>query len=924
MKTERITTLTIGIFALVFALGTVVTLLAISNEQYNRQQVVTQIATAQAKALERELFYALSSTYALAAAMDESGSIRDFEALAARMLQHYQGIGSLQLAPNAVVSQIYPLEGNEAALGHDLLNDPDRRADVLLAIQTRELTLAGPFELVQGGTAVIGRYPVFLDNDEFWGLTIALIHLDELLAGSDLLAVAANGYDYQLARIDPASDERILFAASTTEALSNPVVLPIQVANNQWELALAPATGWRNGYLIGLGTFAALGAAAIIALLAHRLLHHMARLDTTNQALQTSRQHQQALLEVIPDTILRVDARGNCLEQIVTSGDSQSGQNLIGQTLAAIFGGSAAGDFYGGVQLALETGRVQTIEYATPADDTEHHHYEARIVGMREADEALVIIRDVTQRKRVEAALRHSEQRHRTVADLNTDWTYWQKADGSLEYVSPACEQICGYTPDELRSSPALIWQIILVEDLPIWENHLHPLVKTSETRQIQLRIQHRDGSIRWIEHTCRPVFNDAGIFDGYHVNNRDMTQRQQAEDALRQSRSHYQLLADNMVDVVWLLDLSTMKFTYVSPSVERLRGYTPEEVIAQPLEYAMTPESFRLIEEILPARLTAFEAGDPTVIVQTDDIEQTRKDGSTVWTEVVTTLLRDEETGAISALGVSRDITERRRAQQQELQTRMEQARVQLLTTFIQNATHEFRTPLAVINTNTYLMTRIDNVEQRQQKADQITAQVQYISNLVDRLMAVATLESAPSLMGAKVDLNGIVDAVCRRTSYLEPPTPRVSTRLQENLPGVLGNPHYLADALSQLIENAIRYTPEDGQITVVTGTDPEAGTVWIEVHDTGPGIPPDVLPYIFDTFWREDESHSTPGLGLGLSIAQRVVELHDGHLSASSDTGSGAVFRMALPAALDAGYQQSVPVHVNNRGALDNNVLK
>ncbi len=144
------------------------------------------------------------------------------------------------------------------------------------------------------------------------------------------------------------------------------------------------------------------------------------------------------------------------------------------------------------------------------------------------------------------------------------------------------------------------------------------------------------------------------------HIN---ITQRKLAEDALRRSKSQYQLLADNMTDVIWILDTSSMRFTYVSPSVELLRGYTPDEVLLQPIEEVMTPASLSMINSSLPDRLRAFLAGDPGAISNIHEIQQICKDGSLVWTEVVTKLLKDDS-GKIQILGVSRNITERKQAE--------------------------------------------------------------------------------------------------------------------------------------------------------------------------------------------------------------------------------------------------------------------
>lgn len=138
---------------------------------------------------------------------------------------------------------------------------------------------------------------------------------------------------------------------------------------------------------------------------------------------------------------------------------------------------------------------------------------------------------------------------------------------------------------------------------------------------------------------------------------------------AVNTSESRYRLLAENVVDVIWVMDLSTGHFIYVSPSVERLRGYTPEEVLGQTMADVMTPESLTRISTELPERLAAFAAGESWAVTMTHEIEQTRRDGSTIWTEVVTTLLPGEQ-NKLEVLGVSRDISERKRSEQLRKET--------------------------------------------------------------------------------------------------------------------------------------------------------------------------------------------------------------------------------------------------------------
>jgi PAS domain S-box-containing protein len=132
---------------------------------------------------------------------------------------------------------------------------------------------------------------------------------------------------------------------------------------------------------------------------------------------------------------------------------------------------------------------------------------------------------------------------------------------------------------------------------------------------------------------------------------------------ALKESESLYRLISENTADVIWVLDLKTGRFTYVSPSVKKLRGYTPVEVLEQTMEEALTPESYRAVEQ-LPRRIAAFLGGDASAREMISEVDQPRKDGSIVSTEVVTTLLRGSGGQVAEILGVTRDITARKRAE--------------------------------------------------------------------------------------------------------------------------------------------------------------------------------------------------------------------------------------------------------------------
>lgn len=204
----------------------------------------------QAATFERVLFQTLSATTVIASFLQQgNGRIEDFPVLAAQMARSRPAASNYQLAPNGIIREIFPLKGNEKAIGHDLLADTQRDKEARRAIKKKKLTLAGPFELIQGGIAVIGREPVFLEEqgqERFWGFASVLIQLKDLLRASALDRIGIEGYAYSLWRIHPDTGQRHEFGGSGETDFTDAVDFNIRVPNAQWKLSIIPTGGWAH------------------------------------------------------------------------------------------------------------------------------------------------------------------------------------------------------------------------------------------------------------------------------------------------------------------------------------------------------------------------------------------------------------------------------------------------------------------------------------------------------------------------------------------------------------------------------------------------------------------------------------------------------------------------------------------------------
>ena len=134
---------------------------------------------------------------------------------------------------------------------------------------------------------------------------------------------------------------------------------------------------------------------------------------------------------------------------------------------------------------------------------------------------------DITERKDADEALREAERRYRTVADFNYDWEWWQGPDDKFIYVSPSSLRVSGYAPEEFEDNPYLLREIILPEDLHLWEDHAAASRTETGMREVRFRIRRKDGEVRWIEHVCQPVIGEGGEIQGFRASNRDITERE-------------------------------------------------------------------------------------------------------------------------------------------------------------------------------------------------------------------------------------------------------------------------------------------------------------------------------------------------------------------------------------------------------------
>ncbi len=315
----------------------VVTIYVIDNSKYQQQRLSVQnFASSYVSSIENNVSQALSATFPLAALVrKQQGDVTGFTRLATEMLPFYAGVASLQLAPAGIIQHVVPLQGNEKAIGHNLLTTPDRNKEAFLARDSGKLTLAGPFDLIQGGLGAVGRLPIYLDNQNggqyFWGFSSVLMRFPEVLEAAKLPTLVEAGIAYQLSRTHPDTGKIQVFSSSIEPLLSNPVLKNIKVPNGNWMFKLSPINGWTDYSSIAIMSLLGI----IFTLLTTFSAILVKRLRGSHKSLQQTVSERTKELN---DNLKRLNLALNAAQQGWFDLNLQTGEFLVSAQYAKLLG----------------------------------------------------------------------------------------------------------------------------------------------------------------------------------------------------------------------------------------------------------------------------------------------------------------------------------------------------------------------------------------------------------------------------------------------------------------------------------------------------------------------------------------------------------------------------------------------------------
>ena len=328
------------------------------------------------------------------------------------------------------------------------------------------------------------------------------------------------------------------------------------------------------------------------------------------------------------------------------------------------------------------------------------------------------------------------------------------------------------------------------------------------------------------------------------------------------------------------------------NPAAEELFGYGKDEILGKQILNKLAPKE---LHQDIKNLLDTVSIGSRS----TKSINQNvTKNGTVILCEWVNYPL-SSPTGQIIGYGaITQDVTLREEAERQRISLQLEQQKVELLQTFMDNITHEFKTPLTTIQTSLHLLERYKDEAQRKGKLKQIREQTSKLEDLVQNLLTLSRLHSLPQNERKPLDINEIVNAIIKSLNpIIERKSLEIFLRTYPKLPTMLGDYEAIHSALTNLLVNAIHYTPEKCQIHIETQI--EDNSIMFIISDQGIGIAREELDHIFERHFRSENARSVmgSGSGLGLAIVKRAVEIHNGEITVESELNQGTKFSLRFP---------------------------
>ena len=608
-------------------------------------------------------------------------------------------------------------------------------------------------------------------------------------------------------------------------------------------------------------------------------------------ALQISQSNWRALVENIPGIVTNVAPDGTILF-INRVRVSSSVADVIGGTLYDSIPLESRDMVREKIEGVFRTGKPDSYYVKIPNKDDYiwYSIHAAAIVNEGHVDSVLLIADDITEQKQAEEAIRASENRFRTMSEVSPLGIFLTDPDGWVLYTNATCQKIMGANAEEAMGGG--------------WGNFIHPddqdhvamvwrlVSEKHEPFEMIYRFQHKDGAVIWTNVKSAPMW-DGDTLLGYVGTMDDITERQEAEEMMAGERNLLRTVIDNLPDFIYVKDVN---HRYLLNNIAHARslGTTSNGVVGKtdfdffPAELA---QGYREDEE------QVLSTGQP--LINHDELS-IGQNGEPIWASTTKVVLRNHRDEIVGMVGITRDITERRRAEEDLREARdhaLEASR--LKSEFLATMSHEIRTPMNGIMGMTELLLASSLNDEQQDYAGIVLSEAKSLLTIINDILDFSKIEAGKMILET-IDFNlaGYHQPGC---TFIRPKADEkgltLKAEIAPDVPETLrGDPGRLRQILLNLVGNAVKFTRR-GEVVIrvdIQGHSPHHTLVRFSVVDTGIGLSEVARKRLFQPFTQADGSTTRQygGTGLGLVISKRLAEQMGGEIGVDSIEGEGSTF--------------------------------
>ncbi|MDX2231595.1 MAG: PAS domain S-box protein [Leptolyngbyaceae cyanobacterium bins.349] len=638
----------------------------------------------------------------------------------------------------------------------------------------------------------------------------------------------------------------------------------------------------------------------------------------------------RALLETVPDLLIRFSAAGIYLDFKPSKHSKvlHSPETAMGKSVYDLLPFEVAQNRMALAAEALRTGMVQSSEYPLQIDG-KLHYQEARIAPIG-PDEVLIIVRDVSDRKDAEEALRRSEANLLALVENTEDFIWSMDTNYRLitlneaffnwflqlyhHRLEPGCE-ILSYLPAAVKQ---------------YWKS-LYDRALAGEHFSVEYQSVYSSFD-RYLEVSLNPIrHNQTQQIVGVSIFSRDITTHKQAQHILETAKLELELkvqertaelrttiaqlsqeiqerqrieielklrdravAASNNGIVICDAQQPDIPIIYVNPAFEVITGYSSAEAVGRNCRFLQGENTSPATLNILRSTL---KAGKPCTVT----LQNYRKDGSLFWNELSIAPIYDAGGILTHFVGIQTDITEVKQSEEEIHKALIRERELgELKSRFISMTSHEFRTPLTVILSSASLLENYShrwNDEKKLTHLQRIQLAGQRMTQLLDDILVLSKAEADKLQYQPKsLDLVQFCQSLVADLQMSDNNQHQICFSCPDQLLPVCLDENLLQQILNNLLSNALKYSAIDSTIEFSLSRDQEM--VVLQIRDQGIGIPASDLPHIFESFHRGHNVGTISGTGLGLTIVKKCVDLQHGNITVTSQEDMGTLFVVKLPA--------------------------